>query len=172
MNATLQTERLLLRLCTVDDLDLFTSTWGDAEVMQTFGPGVPVLPEYIEQHLNEYIEGYQAGQRLPWALILRENDEKIGFGYLRWEDDECHTLSIGYLIQKAYWGNGYATEFAKAAVKFGISELNPYQIIATVIPDHVASRRVLKKAGLSYSHNISEWNRNLYAIKNPARADE
>ena len=32
MNATLQTERLLLRLCTVDDLDLFTATWGDAEV--------------------------------------------------------------------------------------------------------------------------------------------
>ena len=39
MNATLQTERLLLRLCTVDDLDLFKSTWGDAEVMQTFGHG-------------------------------------------------------------------------------------------------------------------------------------
>ena len=172
MNATLQTERLLLRLCTVDDLDLFTSTWGDAEVMQTFGPGVPVLPEYIEQHLNEYIEGYQAGPRIPWVLILRENDEKVGFGYLRWEDDQCHTFSIGSLIRKAHWGNGYATEFAKAAVKFGIDELNPYQIIATVIPGHVASRRVLKKAGLSYSHNIPEWNRNLYAIKNPARADE
>ena len=39
MHATLQTERLLLRLCTVDDLDLFKSTWGDAEVMQTFGHG-------------------------------------------------------------------------------------------------------------------------------------
>ena len=172
MNATLQTERLLLRLCTIDDLDLFRSTWGDAEVMQTFGPGVPVLPEYIEQHLNEYLEGYQAGKRIPWSLILKENDEKIGFGYLRWEDDQSHTLSIGYLVRKEYWGNGYATEFAKAAVKFGIDKLNPYQIVATVIPDHVASRRVLEKAELSYSHNIPEWNRNLYAIKNPARADE
>ena len=55
INATLQTERLFLRLCTADDLDLFTSTWGDAEVTQTFGPGVPVSPEYIEQNLNEYI---------------------------------------------------------------------------------------------------------------------
>ena len=172
MNARLQTERLLLRLCTVDDLDLFRSTWGDAEVMQTFGPGVPVLQEYIEQHLNEHIEAYQSGKMIPWSLILRENDEKIGFGYLRWEDDQCHTLSIGYLIRKAYWGNGYATEFAKAAVKFGIDELNPYQIVATVIPDHIASRRVLEKAGLAYSHNIPEWNRNLYAIKNPARANE
>ena len=172
MNARLQTERLLLRLCTVDDLDLFGATWGDAEVMQTFDPGVPVLPEYIEHHLNEYIGGYQVGQRIPWALILRENDEKIGFGYLRWEDDECHTLSIGYLIRKAYWDNGYATEFAKAAVESGIGELNPYQIVATVIPDHIAPWRVLEKTGLSYSHNIPEWNRNLYAIKNPVRADE
>ena len=90
MNATLQTERLLLRLCTVDNLGLFTATWGDAEVMQTFGPGVPVLPEYIE--------GYQSGQRIPWALILRENGGKIGFDYLLWEDNQFHTLSIGYLI--------------------------------------------------------------------------
>ena len=106
MNARLQTERLLLRLCTIDGLNLFRTTWGNAEVMQTFGPGTPVLPKYIEQRL------------------------------------------------------------------FGIDELNPYQIVATVIPDHVASRRVLEKAGLSYSHNIPEWNRNLYAIKNPTRADE
>ena len=156
MNTRLQTERLRLRLCTADDLDLFRATWGDAEVMRTFGPGVPVLPEYIEQHLNEYIEGYQAGQRIPWVLILRKNDEKVGFGYLRWEDDQRHTLSIGYLIRTVYWGSGYATECAKAAVKFGIDELNPYQIIATVIPDHIASRRVLEKAGLSYSHNMPE----------------
>jgi RimJ/RimL family protein N-acetyltransferase len=115
--------------------------------MQTFGPGVPVLQEYIEQHLNEHIEGYQSGRRFPWSLILRENGEKIGFGYLRWEDDQFYTLSIGYLIRKEYWGNGYATEFAKAAVKFGIGELNPYQIVATVIPDHIASRRVLEKSG-------------------------
>ena len=79
---------------------------------------------------------------------------------------------LGYLIRKVHWGNGYATEFAEAAVKFGIEELNPYQIVATVIPDYIASRRVLEKAGFSSSHNIPEWNRNLYAIKNPARADE
>ena len=65
MKGTLQTERLSLHLCTVDDLDLFRSTWGDAEVMQTLGPGVPVLQEYIEQHLNEHIEGYQSGRRIP-----------------------------------------------------------------------------------------------------------
>ena len=113
--------------------------------MQTFGPGVPVSPEYIEQHLDEHIEAHQAGRMFPWSLVLKGNNEKVGFGYLRWADKEAHTLSIGYLIRKVYWGNGYATEFAKAAVKFGIVELNPYQIVATVIPDHIASRRVLEK---------------------------
>ena len=172
MNLSLQTERLFLRISTVEDVDLFRLTWGDAEVMQTFGPGVPVLPEYIAQHLDEHIEAHQSGKMFPWSLILKEDNQKVGFGYLRWEDSESHTLSIGYLIRKAYWGNGYATEFAKAAVRFGIEELNPYQIVATVIPEHIASRRVLEKIGLSYSHNIPDWNRNLYAIKNPARADE
>ena len=94
------------------------------------------------------------------------------FGYLRWEDTESHTLSIGYLIRKIHWRIGYATEFAKAAVKFGIEKLHPYQIVATVIPDHIASRRVLEKTGFSYSHNIPEWNRNLYAIKNTVHADK
>lgn len=169
MNPALETERLSLCISTVEDIDLFRSTWGDAEVMKTFGPGVPVLPEYIKQHLDEHIETYQSGRMFPWSLILKENGEKIGFGYLRSEDDESHTLSIGYLIRKVHWGKGYDTAFAEAAVKFGIEELNPYQIVATVIPDHVASRRVLEKAGFSYS---PEWNRDLYTIKNPARADE
>ena len=172
MNPVLQTERLSFRISTVEDVDLFRSTWGDAEVMQTFGPGVPVLPEYIQQHLDEHIAAYQSGKMFPWSLILKDNNEKIGFGYLRAEDNQFHTLSIGYLIRKVYWGNGYATEFVKAAVKFGIEELDPYQIVATVIPDHIASRRVLEKAGFSFSHNIPELNRSLYAIKNPARTDE
>ena len=141
-------------------------------MMETFGPGVPVLPEYITQHLDEHIEAYQSDRMFPWSLILKENSEKVGFGYLRWEDNESHTLSIGYLIRKVHWGNGYATGFAKAAVKFGIEMLNPYQIVATVIPDHVASRRVLEKSELSYSHNIPEWNRDLYTIKNPVRVSE
>lgn len=53
MNLTLQTKRLFLRISTIDDVDLFASTWGNAEVMRTFGPGLPVLPEYIKQHLAE-----------------------------------------------------------------------------------------------------------------------
>ncbi len=172
MNLSLQTERLFLPISTVDDVDLFRATWGDADVMETFGPGVPVLLEYIEQHLEEHIKVHQSGKMFPWSLILKEDSQKVGFGYLQGEDNESHTLSIGYLIRKVGWGKGYATEFAKAAVKFGIGELNPYQTVATVIPDHIASRRALEKAGFSYSHSIPEWNRSLYAIKNPTRADE
>ena len=70
--------------------------------MQTFGPSVPVLPEYITQHLDEHIEAYQSDRMFPWSLILKKNSEKVGFGYLRWEDNESHTLSIGYLIRKVH----------------------------------------------------------------------
>lgn len=75
MNPALQTERLLLRISTVDDVDLFRFTWGDAEVMQTFGPGVPVLPEYIKRHLDEHIEAYQSGKMF---LFVRTNKRHIG----------------------------------------------------------------------------------------------
>ena len=57
-------------------------------------------------------------------------------------------VEIGYRLQKAAWGKGYATEGAKALVAKGFSDLGVQRVISVALAVNVASIRVLEKAGL------------------------
>jgi ribosomal-protein-alanine N-acetyltransferase len=50
-----------------------------------------------------------------------------------------------------HWGNGYATEAARATIAFGFDELQLERIVAVTLPDNRASRRVLEKCGLTFA---------------------
>jgi len=60
-------------------------------------------------------------------------------------------IEVGYHLARAFWGRGYATEAARACVRFGFEQLNLERIVAVVQPANVASRRVLEKCGLTYT---------------------
>jgi ribosomal-protein-alanine N-acetyltransferase len=59
-------------------------------------------------------------------------------------------IEFGYTIARAYWGQGYATEAAAEFVRFAFEQMALVRIEAVVLPDHVASSRVLEKVGLQY----------------------
>ena len=55
---------------------------------------------------------------------------------------------MGYRLLPAAWGQGFATEGAKALVDYGLDDLRLHRIIGVTHPDNKASQRVLQKAGL------------------------
>jgi RimJ/RimL family protein N-acetyltransferase len=57
-------------------------------------------------------------------------------------------VEVGYRLRHQAWGRGYATEGARALVRYGLDTLGLYRIIGLTHPDNVASQRVLQKAGL------------------------
>lgn len=88
------------------------------------------------------------------AIVLKETDELIGFiglGKCR-----CNDVEIGYEIREDYQNNGYATEAVSAAGEWGGSRLREcnaeLKIIGKVEHENWASRKVLEKAGFTFSY--------------------
>ena len=79
---------------------------------------------------------------------------------------------LGYDLAPRYWGRGYATEAARAIVRFGFEELGLHRIWSWCIADNVASARVMEKVGMRLEGRQRDkerfkgrwWDRLLYAI--------
>jgi RimJ/RimL family protein N-acetyltransferase len=63
---------------------------------------------------------------------------------------ETDETEVAYLLGKPFWGRGLATEAAQASLRYGFEDLEIEVIVGIVHPDHLASQRVLAKAGLSF----------------------
>ena len=59
-------------------------------------------------------------------------------------------VEVGYRFLRNHWGNGYATEAARASIRFGFEELELERIVAVTMPTNRASRRVMEKCGLAF----------------------
>jgi len=77
---------------------------------------------------------------------------------------------VGFLLDRPFWGKGYATEAALASLQFGFEHFSLDHIIALVHPDNLASRRVIEKCGMTYMETLSLWGIELmrYQIAKPS----
>ena len=84
-----------------------------------------------------------------WAVELRAKHEVIGVtGLQHLADGE--EIEVGYRFLHEHWGNGYATEAARASIAFGLGELRMERIVAVTLPTNRASRRVMEKCGMTF----------------------
>ena len=90
----------------------------------------------------------------PAFLKARGND--IGFAGLKYLE-ELDEVDVAYRLLPAFWGQGLATEAALASVRYGFAKLGLKRIIGLTMPENVASIRVLEKAGLHYTEEVSFW---------------
>jgi hypothetical protein len=56
---------------------------------------------------------------------------------------------LGYRLRKSAWGKGYATEGSRALIRKGFTEMGVQRVVAETMAVHLASRRVMEKAGLT-----------------------
>jgi RimJ/RimL family protein N-acetyltransferase len=77
---------------------------------------------------------------------LKSEDKLIGGCRVnKVSEREAH---LGYILNQNYWGNGYATEAAKAMVEYAFTELGVHRVYADCHPENTASIRVLEKVGM------------------------
>ncbi len=92
-----------------------------------------------------------------WMLYDRADGSFVGRGGLQHTNatgqDE---IEAGWAIVPDRWGQGLASELAVAAVEIGLGPLALDAVIAYTLPDNVASRRVMEKAGFAYEREI-QW---------------
>ena len=169
MDIVIETDRLLVRKFTEDDAPLLYDLNLDPEVIRyTHDPltdveeARKVLEEVI---LPQYIL-YDHGR---WAVHLRSGLEFIGWCGLKYLT-ETNEVDLGYRFKKNFWGNGYATEAARACIKYGFATLNLQRIVGRALPANLASIKVLEKCGMEYLHEemMHGYLHKTYQVTNPA----
>ncbi len=103
-------------------------------------------------HVRQQYEDHGIGR---WIVIEKQHGRFVGWSGLKLVREEVNGRSdyydVGYRLLPAFWGKGYATESAKAALEYGFGELQLSEIAGTVHRDNQASRKVLEKCGLQHT---------------------
>lgn len=147
---TLETERLILRKVTLDDVEDMYLYASDEEVAKYVvwdrHKSINDTKAFIEFVLNNY----QNKQVAPWGIEYKENGKFIGTIDFVWWQPNHKTAEIGYVLSKEYWGNGLTTEAAKELIRFGFNEMDLVRIQAKCLVENIASSRVMEKVGMQF----------------------
>jgi RimJ/RimL family protein N-acetyltransferase len=149
----LETERLVLRRLTRDDLDDLVRLDSDPAVMRYINGGRPTPREAMrDDYLPWWLAYYERGDRWGfWAAIERSTGAFLGWFHLRPnEGDPDDEPELGYRLVASAWGRGYATEGSRALVRKAFEELGARRVYATTMAVNEASSRVMAKAGLRF----------------------
>lgn len=168
---TVETERLYLRGLQATDMDVYyQGIYADPDVMKTLPAGVPITRENFERGAPAMmVNHWQTHGFGPWVVWHKADDRLIGHcGLKYWPDSP--DVEVFYALAKPYWGQGLATEGARASLRFGFELRGLKEIIAAAFVDNVASRRVLEKIGMTYTGEMEFAGRRAaqYAIQRDA----
>lgn len=142
----LETSRLILRLFQAEDLERLAELMANRDFMR-FSLG-PYTREKTQVVLNKFLGWNETGVPSPFAVVLRENSEVLGYcGFLHHPElpDE---IEIGYRLDPAHWNRGLITEAARAVRNYAFLRLKLPRVISLIHPDNTPSRRVAEKIGL------------------------
>ena len=155
-NLIIETERLLIRPFTIDDLELSYKMNLDPIVTQYTGDGGVVSIEDTERRIVEDVLGdYKKHGYGRLAVELKGENSFIGFTGLKYLQ-KLDEVELGYRFMRKYWGQGIATEAGKASVKLGFETLELNKIIGLVLPENKGSIRVLEKLSFNYEKDLVE----------------
>ena len=143
----IRTDRLILRRWTDADLAPFAAMNADPIVMQHM-PG-PMTDEASDAFANRIERHWEERGWGLWAVEVPDLAPFVGYVGL-WPADYLADgmVEVGWRLASGHWGNGYATEAAREALRFGFDEVGLDEIVSFTVPQNVRSRRVMERIGL------------------------
>jgi len=145
----IETERLLLRLPVTDDADPFVGIHQDPEVIALKHVTLTAPPGGIEvgaRNVDRMLRHWSRRGYGQWAVVERATARVIGcVGFLQLDDSP--DIELGWIIHRSRWGNGFATEAARAALDWAWSASTIDHVKSFIGPDNLASIRVATKIG-------------------------
>lgn len=169
----IETQRLILREFREDDAAAVLAYWNDP-LYQRYYPEIDDRPAVVRELITMFVASQSEEPRRVWQLALTEKrgGRLIGNCGLRVNNPESGEGNIGYELDPAFWGHGYATEAATAIVRFGFDGLRLHRIWAECVADNTGSSRVLEKLGMRREAHFREhqyyrrrwWDTLIYAV--------
>ncbi|HEY3921512.1 MAG TPA: GNAT family N-acetyltransferase [Gaiellaceae bacterium] len=162
----IETERLLLRPPEPGDEESIYRWVSDPDVMRWLS-GNPGTREDAVERVRRYREAWDVDGFGHFTVVQRETGEPVGrVGLLVWNPETWETglraeigdkaeIELGWIIESAAWGNGYATEAAGAVRDWALREVQPRRLISLIAPENIRSQRVATKIGEMYRHDVN-----------------
>lgn len=167
------TARLILRDFVAEDWRAVQAYQADSRYLR-FNPWTERTEADVREFVLRFVNHQTQDPRRKFqlAITLPESGQLIGNVGIRRKPENEWEADIGYELAPAFWGQGYATEAARAIVAFGFRELGLHRISAECRPENTASAHVLEKLGLQREGWLREvdyfkdrwWDTWLYAI--------
>jgi RimJ/RimL family protein N-acetyltransferase len=145
----LETERLILREWRAADRAPFAAMNADPRVAEFLSR--PLDRAASDAFVDRIVAHWADDGHGLWAVEVREDGRFIGFVGLtppNFEAEFTPCVEIGWRLAPDAWGRGYATEAARAALRFGFDELGLEEIVSFTVPANVRSRAVMERIGL------------------------
>lgn len=147
MDIVFSSERLNFRKISANDYKSLCKILQDKEIMYAWEHAFSdeEVSEWIDKNLVRYKnEGFSY-----FAAIEKNTQSFIGvIGPLIDDINGKKQIEIAYILDKEYWGSGYAIEGAKACVEYAFNALNIDKVIAQIRPENTSSRKVAEKIGM------------------------
>ena len=153
MEVFLETERLVLRRFTMEDVDLVVALDADPLVMRYISGGAPTpRQEIVEDFLPAWLSYYERFTGYGfWAAQAKQTSTFLGWFHFRPPPGGAlDNVELGYRLRQSAWGHGYATEGSRALIAKGFRELGVQRVFASTMAVNTASRRVMEKSGLRF----------------------
>ena len=147
---TLETERLrLVKISPEHAADIYEYSC-DPDVTKYLTWSCHSSQKETERYIKLLQKKYTAGVFNDWGLVLKESGKFIGTCGFTSFDYEKNTAEIGYVLNQAYWGKGYAVEAARCVMEFGFENFGLCGYCAKCMEGNDSSMRVMQKLGMSF----------------------
>lgn len=143
----LESNRLLLRAVTKDDVNEVLTLRGNIENMKFIPRPLVTSTEMAMEHIDMIIQKIENNIGINWAITLKGNPKLIGIiGHYRIQT-ENYRSEIGYMLLPEYQNQGITSEAINMTLDYGFNQLNFHSIEAVVDPENLVSAKVLEKNG-------------------------
>ena len=167
------TERLRLREFTLDDWRA-TLAYQQHPLYLRYNPWTERTPAAVQEFVGRFVtqQAIAPRHKFQLAVTLRTTGALIGNCGVRQAAAGSYEAEMGYELNPAHWGHGYATEAARAVLAYGFSELGLHRVEAFCVAENTASAHVLTKIGLRLEGRLRDkeffkdryWDRLIYGI--------
>ena len=145
----LETERLIIRKFTPDDLDWLIEMRIDSAVNKYLGGPRLQNPEAVTKRMQFYLACYEKFGFGQCAMLWKETGEPIGASGLQ-PLEETGEIEVGYSLKENFWRMGLGYECAKAWLEYGFETAGLERIVAVADPANTGSWRIMEKCGMKH----------------------
>lgn len=167
------TDRLILRDFIESDWEAVLAYQQDPLYLR-YNEWTSRTDEEVRQFVQMFLDHQKQQPRIKFqlAVTLKPTGQLIGNCGVRRDSPESHEGDIGYELDPRFWGKGYATEAARAVLRFGFTHMHLQRITAWCVAENVGSAHVLEKLGMRQKRRYRDrqyfkgrwWDTLLYAI--------